>query len=180
MILNLLHLPWQTEVERPLYALEKIYFLTPSPIVSFLTWKYFRPSHNFLSREKSENCSVQLHIHYKNNSNDFETSSIFQKTTKIMILSKHPLVLPLFLITASSNFFNPVASAETAFETKSDLFDQVDAYCEGIFDENTSPYGWVVVVLAVRIVMKQRHFLGTVTRQTESWIFFDHPSRLRS
>ena len=56
-----------------------------------------------------------------------------------MILSKHPLVLPLFLIAAAINFNPAVASAVTAFETANELKAAVDLYCGG--DTVDSKYG---------------------------------------
>lgn len=55
-----------------------------------------------------------------------------------MILTKHPLVLPMFLIAAASNF--NVASAVTAFTSRDELKTQVDAYCDGTFNK-ASTYG---------------------------------------
>ena len=133
-LLNSLYLPWWTEIERPLCALEDINVYSKPPKFNSFTWNHFKSSHNFSFHQK---------INYKNTSNEFQTSSTFQKTTNIMsIISKHSLAL--FLIAAASNF-NPV-SAGTAFATRDDLKDAVDSYCDGTFDSVASPsYGWVFV-----------------------------------
>uniref|UniRef100_A0A7S3QIK2 BspA family leucine-rich repeat surface protein n=1 Tax=Chaetoceros debilis TaxID=122233 RepID=A0A7S3QIK2_9STRA len=54
----------------------------------------------------------------------------------MLLLSRHPLVFSLLLITAAS----PVASAVKAFETKDDLQAAVDSYCADAFDDE-STYG---------------------------------------
>ena len=136
-LLNSLYLPWWTEIERPLCALEDINVYSKPPKFNSFAWNHFKSSHNFSFHQK---------INYKNTSNEFQTSSTFQKTTnKIMsILSKHSLALPLLLIAAASNF-NPVASAGTAFESKADLHTAVNSYCGGTFNASVSSYGWVFV-----------------------------------
>ena len=65
--------------------------------------------------------------------------AIFKYQAITMLFSKHPLVLPLFLIAAAS----PVASAvKQAFESKNELKAAADSYCAGTFNaEDVTKYG---------------------------------------